>query len=96
MENLQLSCPSLVNGGDLIDDYRVAENGIPDLSIISEEEENSHIPTDMCTSVSSFVDNICSSAAAGLLIKYFRRTRCNLILTKKIVYPSTSLSQNPR
>ena len=52
MENLQLSCPSLVNGGDLIDDYRVAENGIPDLSIIS--EENSHIPTDMCTSVSAF------------------------------------------
>ena len=50
MENLQLSCPSLVNGGDLIDDYRVAENGIPDLSVIS--EENSHIPTDMCTSVS--------------------------------------------
>ena len=63
MENLQLSCPSLVNGGDLIDDYRVAENGIPDLSVIS--EENSHIPTDMCTSVSSFLDNICSSAAAG-------------------------------
>ena len=56
MENLQLSCPSLVNGSDLIDDYRVAENGIPDLSIIS--EENSHIPTDMCTSVSAFLDNI--------------------------------------
>ena len=50
MENLQLSCPGLVHSENLVDDYRVVENGIPDLSIIS--EENSHIPTDMCTSVS--------------------------------------------
>ena len=50
MENLQLSCSGLVHSENLVDDYRVVENGIPDLSIIS--EENSHIPTDLCTSVS--------------------------------------------
>ena len=40
--------PNSRRNEDKFVDLKLTDNGIPDLSIIS--EENSHIPTDLCTS----------------------------------------------